>query len=240
MPLSAQEVNVTEVLQRFYQQQDLGYDQDPGTLLNQALTYRYELQSDGEPSGTSQSTLYSKTAERQIVVYRDQNQASTVILILNDKQWLYQEGLRRPLRISKSYVVQENVDLADILGIDYRYDYEIIQEQYTDEGVIVSFRAIDPQLRYRFVDIIISIATEDIVKIDYKSVSERVIRSADVSYYSLGGRRLPRYLFSPAILSQQKTDTLLEIIAVNERSLPDSFFAPNTIALTQVIDFLGE
>jgi len=240
VPLSAQSLDVTEILERFYQQQDVGYDQEIGAPLNQVVTYRYELQKEGEEPNIAQSTLYNKTTERRIVIYRDQNEKATVILVLNDTQWLYQKGLRRPLRITKSYAIQDNVDLADILGIDYRYDYEIIAEEYTDEHIVVSLRATDAQLRYRFVDLTISIATQDIIAIDYKSVSERVIRSADISYYSFGARRLPRYLFSPAVLAEERIATQLEITAINEQTLPDSFFAPNAIALTQVIDFLGE
>ena len=223
------------ILHNFFNQQRLGHDGND--IQNLKIVYSIEVIKN-ETSALSENELYLKSPSQKIVTYSTSIEQSNAILILNRKQWLYRKGLRRPIRVSRSHAIADNIDLSDILGIYYITEYNINNAEIIDDVIIIDMEARDPQYRYRHVEIIASLVTQDISRIIYKSINKQEVRNAEISYIQIGDRRLPKYRISPAAVSLERAITALEFTKVSDEELPASFFAPNAEALSQLLDFV--
>ena len=187
------------------------------------------------------STTYFNTIEQALVIYQDQNKEATLVLVQDSSQWLYRENLRRPVKVTRSFDLGDNLDISDMLGIDLMEDYEITAEQIVDDVLLLEMNALVLGLRYRHVDIRIDPDNLDITGIDYKSVSNKVIRTADVEYTRLsGGRRMPSYTFYPSVVSRNQETVNLTVQTVEDSTLPVNLFAPNVTVLQRALDFLAD
>ena len=229
------------ILNRFFDQQRLAYgESDENTTLNLKQTYTIEFIKKDGTSSSSVSELYLKSPNRKIVVYSSAEEQSNAILVLGRNQWLYRKRLRRPIRVSRSHAIADNIDLSDILGIYYVEEYTINSAVIDGDLITIAMEALDAQYRYRHVDIVASLSTQDISRIIYRSVSKKEVRRAEISYTRLGDRRLPKYSISPSAVSLERETTLLEFSGVHTEDLPASFFAPNAAALSQLLDFVEQ
>jgi|GEM_PF-6613412 len=184
---------------------------------------------------TSLIRLYALNPQTGVVeIISDDKSDGNLILFNNDGTWVYKDGLKMPLKISKSYTVAGQMNLAELLGIDFISDYNMVTLEKNEMGIDrLDLVGNKPTLTYQAASIYI--VDGKVKQIDLKSSNQKVVKTMIiVKYLELFSDRKVRHVM-PVIeiidrLSGNDLRTLYEVESISERELNPAWFTSQRLS----------
>jgi len=219
---------------RFYSQQKLAA---PGRGLLEDMMLAQELTvSEGGKERRSRVLLFSKTPDTCLVYVADERGQATAFLRRGDDTWIFREGLRLPLKVSRAQAVLGEANLGDLLGIDLWGDFALASATDAPEGLVMDFERRGPGSPYASVRVVAEAASGELSRIVYRGSGGAAIREAELGPYSTleGGHRVPVWTIRNLRIGTGAVTTI-RYTRIAAAVLPDAYFKPEAAALGQFL-----
>jgi hypothetical protein len=140
--------------------------------------------------------------------------------------WMYQKGLRRPIRVSAQQKLFGNAGIAETAGINYLDDYDVIRATETDREYLMDLKAKDQRTAYQLASFWIDKDNLQITKIVLKAVNGQALKSLHYSNYILVDGHEMATVEIHNLLQQQDSKTIMEFTAIKSRDFVAEIFDP--------------
>jgi len=234
-PLSVENKALFETyILRFYSQQNM--NGKSGHLMEDLIFEQSIKTSDLKGTKTINVLLFCKGPKVCLVYSTDNNGKPTAYLQRNNETWIYRENLRLPMKISLSQNVSGEANLGDVLGINLIDDFFVSDIEKNPDTITFTFNRKSVEFPYSSVKVNANPVTKDLYSIQYLSMGGTTIRQADLENYSIvsGDHRLPIWSITNLHMNTDRVTRII-YLDVKRMTIPDSFFHPNAIALSQFL-----
>lgn len=229
-PSPADKSLAEEIVGKYYLGQNIS-DND-GNLKESIIIEQeiYTLENGKESLVTAY--LFMKNADTYLVYMKNERNESICYLYRGDKQWVYRENLRNPMRVNMSQNVSGSANLGDLIGIDILQDFDLGEVKKTTDGYDLTY--LRNRSSYPYPTIVIESRGEraNITGIEYQGLGGRSMRRVDLLDYRTisGNHRIPTWRITNLVTN---TEDLTEIryLSIKPIDIPGSYFSPNGSAL---------
>lgn len=186
---------------------------------------------DSEESRTI-AHLFMKDADTYLVYLKNERNESICYLYRGDKQWIYRENLRNPMRVNMSQNISGEANLGDLIGIDILRDFELDRTRKTADGHELVYRRSRSSYPYPTIVIESSGNSGNITGIEYQGLGERSMRRVDLIDYRTitGNHRVPTWRIRNLVTDTEDI-TEIRYRSIKPIDIPGSYFSPNGNAL---------
>lgn len=149
--------------------------------------------------------------------------------------WMYQQGLKRPIRISAQQKLFGDAGIAEAAGIDYANDFKVIGSSEDQSQYHFELKAIDTRTAYQQASLSIDKNGLLLNRVVLKAVNGQPLKELIYrNYQQLNGHEVAS--FEVRNLLQQKNDrTVMDYIAITSRQIPDQAFDPLMMGKFQLL-----
>jgi hypothetical protein len=132
---------------------------------------------------------------------------------------------KRPVRLSQSYKLSGAASLDQILGTHYAREYTIAAAAETGDGLVaLDLEAKNGATPYPRVRYLVKPETQRPVRVEFRLANGKTLGSVEFLEWAEGTRPHPKRLRVTDAL-RPKASAEVEIIEVNERSVPEALFS---------------
>lgn len=127
---------------------------------------------EGEDSHQARVRVYIYDSKRSIATFlAPERFVNDRYLVVGHNTWKYQEGLRRPIRISPRQKLFGEAGIAETMGIDYYREYKPLGMEEEKEHFILKLKARDSKTAYQMADLYVSGDSLQIERVILKGVN---------------------------------------------------------------------
>jgi hypothetical protein len=229
-PTSADKSLAEEIVGRYYLGQNIS---DSDGRLRESIVIEQEIYTleDGKESKTT-AYLFMKDADTYLVYMKNERNESICYLYRGDRQWVYRENLRNPMRVNMSQNVSGAANLGDLIGIDILQDFDLEEIEEVSGGYDLKY--LRGRSSYPYPSIVIESRGEngDISGIEYQGLGGRSMRRVDLLDYKTiaGNHRIPTWRITNLVTDMEDM-TEIRYLSIKPIDIPGSYFSPNGNAL---------
>jgi hypothetical protein len=181
----------------------------------------------GKENSTSMIKVFFGNGSKQLVTFVIPERLKDDYFLVNGyNTWMYQKGLRRPIRVSAQQKLFGNAGIAETAGINYLDDYDIIKTVETDGEYLMDLKARDQRTAYQLASLWINKDNLQITKIILKAVNGQVLKNLHYSNYTLVDGHEVATIEIHNLLQQQDSKTIMEFTAIKSRDFAAETFDP--------------
>lgn len=181
----------------------------------------------GKESNTSSIRVLFCDGKKQLVTFIEPERLKDDYFLVNGyNTWMYQKGLRRPIRISAQQKLFGNAGIAETAGINYLDDYDIINTTDNDGEYLMELKAKDQKIGYQLASIWICKENLRISKIMLKALNGQALKSLHYhNYNSVDGHEVAAVEINN-LLQQKNERTVMEYTSIKSRTFAPEIFDP--------------
>ncbi len=181
----------------------------------------------GKESNTSSIRVFFNDGKKQLVTFIEPERLKGDYYLVNGyNTWMYQKGLRRPIRISAQQKIFGDAGIAETAGINYLEDYNIVETIGNDGEYLMELKAIDTRTAYQRATIWISKGDLRIKKIILKALNGQSMKSLDYSNYQLIDGHEVAAIEINNLLQNKNDKTVMEFTSIKRRTFAAEIFDP--------------
>ncbi|HBE77501.1 MAG TPA: hypothetical protein DDW65_06910 [Firmicutes bacterium] len=181
----------------------------------------------GKENSTSMIKVFFGNGSKQLVTFVMPERLKDDCFLVNGyNTWMYQKGLRRPIRVSAQQKLFGNAGIAETAGINYLDDYDIIKTVETDGEYLMDLKARDQRTAYQLASLWINKDNLQITKIILKAVNGQALKNLHYSNYTLVDGHEVATIEIHNLLQQQDSKTIMEFTAIKSRDYAAEIFDP--------------
>jgi|GEM_PF-2477126 len=219
------------VLKEIAARQDLGHG-----------SYLLEIEAVSYQNGNEDLArigVYLDQEDRQLVTFEEpERMQDDCYLVVGYNTWIFQQGMRRPLRISAQQKLFGEAGIAETVGLDYLNDYRIEEVLETPSEYELTLVALDKRTAYRRVTLWLSKQNRNITKSVLMAVNGQPLKELTFSNYrSVNGHELGEITIKNLLL-EKSNYTTLKFLRVLKKKIPDAAFQP--MMMGKVKQFIGD
>ena len=190
---------------------------------------------DGEEVDKARLEVYvSENGEKQLVTFiAPERLTDQKILVVGHNTWMYQDGLRRPIRISASQKLFGDAGIAETVGIDYFNEYQIEDKKMQDSVYFLELKAIEGSLAYQRAEM--EITKEGYIKtvILMDSGGTELRKLIYQNYRKVNDFEVPKIIIKDLFNNNQETELIYK--EIQQIDLPDRLFQYNRMEDIELI-----
>ncbi len=181
----------------------------------------------GKESNTSTIRVLLNDGKKQLVTFIEPERLKDDYFLVNGyNTWMYQKGLKRPIRISAQQKIFGDAGIAETAGINYLDDYDIIETMENDGMYLMEMKAKDLRTAYQRASIWISKGDIRITKIILKALNGQDLKSLHYNDYQLVDGHEVATIEINNLLQNKNDKTVMEFISIKSRTFAAEIFDP--------------
>lgn len=185
------------------------------------------LSYNGTESNPAVVRVYFYDNSKQLVTFVEPARLKDSYYLVNGfNTWMYQQGLRRPIRISAQQKLFGDAGIAETAGINYIDDYNILKTDESDVQYIIDLKAKDTRTAYQMVTIWVEKKNLLIRQIDLKALNGQILKTLNYQKYNLVDGHEVATIEIINVFQEKDKKTVMEFTSIISRKLPVEAFDP--------------
>ncbi len=176
------------------------------------------------------------SGNKQIVTFTAPEKLTDESYLVNGyNTWMYQQGLKRPIRISAQQKLFGDAGIAEAAGIDYANDYQVVRSTETDLQYQYELKAIDNRTAYQQAGLWIDKNGLLLNKVVLKALNGQPLKEIIYrNHRQLNGHEIAD-MEVRNLLQEKDNRTIMEYTAITSREIPDKAFDPLMMGKLQLL-----
>ncbi|WP_027338930.1 outer membrane lipoprotein-sorting protein [Halonatronum saccharophilum] len=193
------------------------------------------VREDGEEDRAHLKVYLYQAGEKQLATFvgperlRDQR-----YLVVGYNTWMYQDGLRRPIRVSANQRLFGDAGIGETVGLDYYNDYGIKGVSREDKDYILELKANERAMVYQRAKVRITNDGYFKAVILKDSGGTQLRKVSYQEYRDVNGHRIADLIIED-LLQNRDRKTELRYIDIVEKDLPSRLFQSNRMGDIELI-----
>lgn len=168
----------------------------------------------------------SKEKKQIIIFTAPEKLKGSSYLVIGYNTWIYEKGLKRPLRISAQQKLFGDAGIAETAGIDYVNNYEIIKMVENNSTLEFDLKALDQRTAYQQAKIWISQDELKLNKINLMTMNGKPLKELRYfDFHLVNGHELASIEIRNLLYEKDRT-TILQFVDVEDCIVPAEAYNP--------------